>query len=119
MAWIVPLLAGLSAGICGALGLGGGSVLMLWLTLVLGLPQKQAQGINLLFFLPTSAVALISHVRHGMVDRHAALRLIASGLAGAALGCIAARFLPEELLRRAFGIFLLVLGARELLRRSD
>ena len=117
--WIMPLLAGLTAGVAGSLGLGGGSVLVLWLTLVMDMPQKQAQGMNLLFFLPTAAVALITHAINGMVDWRAAGRLIAVGLVGTALGCAAAGFLPADMLRRAFAIFLLILGARELLSKND
>ena len=116
---IIQLIAGLTAGIAGALGLGGGSVLMLWLTLALHLPQKQAQGINLLFFLPTAAVALISHAINRMIDWRTALRAAAAGLAGSAIGCTAAAYLPASALRRFFAIFLLILGARELLSKND
>ena len=53
--WLIPLLCGLGAGILSAWGVGGGTLLLLVMTLVLDVDQRTAQGINLLFFLPTAA----------------------------------------------------------------
>ena len=50
--WIGPALAGIASGILGSLGLGVGSVLILYLTIFLHMEQAQAQGINLVFFVP-------------------------------------------------------------------
>ena len=56
---IVALLAGLFSGIIGGMGLGGGAVLIIYLTLFTETEQLTAQGINLLFFIPTALLAVI------------------------------------------------------------
>ena len=50
--WLLPFLCGLGASIISAWGVGGGTLLLLVMTLLLGVDQRTAQGINLLFFLP-------------------------------------------------------------------
>lgn len=109
------LLAGFAAGFIGALGLGGGGVLVLFLTAFLGVGQYKAQGINLLFFIPIGVFALILHCRKKLVDWKTALPAILCGLAGAAGGCFLANFVGAGLLRKLFGGMLLLLGLWELL----
>jgi uncharacterized membrane protein YfcA len=58
ISFIIALLAGLATGILSAFGIGGGTLLLLWMTLFAGVEQHTAQGINLLYFLPTAAIAL-------------------------------------------------------------
>lgn len=111
---IVGTIAGLLAGIAGAMGLGGGSVLMLWLSLGLGMEQMKAQGINLLFFLPTAAVALIEHSRARLVQWRAALYSAALGLLGAGVGYALASALDKRWLGKLFGALLIIMGIREL-----
>jgi len=113
--WILPSLAGLLAGMAGAMGLGGGSVLLLYLTLVAGVGQITAQGINLMFFLPCALVSVLLSVKSGLIDRKTVLPAIAAGLPGAAVGCLLAGWLGGSL-RTIFGVYMLVLGLRELLR---
>ena len=64
--WLIPLLAGFGTGILSAWGVGGGTLLLLIMTLFLGVDQQAAQGINLLYFLPTAALALVSHGKNGL-----------------------------------------------------
>lgn len=59
----MPLLAGVGCGVLSAWGIGGGTLLLLVMTLVFGVDQTAAQGINLLYFLPTAAMGLIWHRR--------------------------------------------------------
>lgn len=108
------LLAGLLAGVVSGMGIGGGAILIpviLWLT---DISQQQAQGVNLLYFLPTAAVALVTHVRAGNVRTPVAKSLIWTGLLGAAAGALAALWLEGELLRKLFGGFLFAVGLLEL-----
>ena len=114
--WMTAAAAGVISGIAGSLGLGGGSVLLLYLTVFAGMSQRHAQGINLLFFIPCAVTALISHSRAGLVAWRDALPCAAVGLLGSASGYILAGMLDESVLRRMFAIFLLALGTTELLR---
>ncbi|MCL2486969.1 MAG: TSUP family transporter [Oscillospiraceae bacterium] len=117
--WIMPSLAGLLAGMAGAMGLGGGSVLMLWLTLGLSMEQMRAQGINLLFFVFTGAIALIIHAKSGMIDWRKSLWCALFGLAGAGGGYLAATLIGGTWLSRLFGGFLLVFGLREIFAKDE
>ena len=67
--WLLPALAGFGAGILSAWGVGGGTLLLLLMTLFLGVDQTQAQGINLLYFLPTAGMSLLEHRKNGYLDR--------------------------------------------------
>ena len=111
---LLNLLTGFLAGFTGALGLGGGGVLVLFLTVFLGVSQLKAQGINLLFFIPIGIFALFFHARKKLVDWKAALPAVVCGLAGAALGCVLARYFGAVVVRKIFGALLLALGSWEL-----
>ena len=67
----VAAAVGVLCGIISGFGIGGGSVLMVWMTAVLAMEQRTAQGINLLYFLPTAAAALIIHIREKRICRQA------------------------------------------------
>lgn len=110
MIWIAAFLSGA----LGAMGLGGGSLLLLWLTLGMGLDQLTAQGVNLLFFLPTGLLAVALHSKSRLIRWKVALPAICAGLPGAMAGVWAAGLLPQEWLRRIFGGLVLLLGIREL-----
>lgn len=116
--WLIPLLAGTAAGVLSGMGLGGGSLLLLYLTAFAGVDQHLAQGINLLYFLPTAASALPAHWKNGYVVRSALLPAIGAGLAAAAPAAWIATALDAALLRKCFNLFLLYVGLRELLRKS-
>lgn len=111
------VLAGLATGILSGFGVGGGTLLLLWLTTWGGMTQQQAQGINLLYFLPAAGAALPAHWKNGYVERSLLLPAITAGLAAAALTAWLAAGLDTGLLRRCFGGFLLAVGLRELFRR--
>lgn len=114
--WLLPLLAGAAAGVLSGFGIGGGSLLLIYMTGFAGVPQNLAQGINLLYFLPTAGAALPAHVKNGYIEKKALPPAILAGLAGTALAAWLATALDVEILRKCFGAFLLVIGTRELFR---
>lgn len=112
-----PWIAGAAGVVCGILsgfGIGGGSLLMVWMTAAASLDQKTAQSINLLYFLPTSLGALIFHIRNRQVRWQAVIPAALCGCVTAALTAWLAADLEVELLRRMFGAFLLLVGLTEL-----
>lgn len=117
--WFFPLLAGTVTGVLSGFGIGGGTLLLIYMTSFAGVEQHLAQGINLLYFLPTAAAALPAHIKNGYVDKSAALPAIAAGLVGTGLAAWAATALDVALLRRFFGGFLIFIGIRELFRPSE
>ena len=108
--WLLPFLCGLGASIISAWGVGGGTLLLLVMTLFLGVDQRAAQGINLLFFLPTAVSALVCHWRGGYLDKHTLKNAVPWAVLAAALGAWAATALDVEVLRKPFGVYLLLSG---------
>ena len=113
----VCVIIGSLLGFLTGMGVGGGSLLILWLTLVSGFDQATARGINLLFFLPASAICCVCRLRQGKLKLRECLPAIVSGCIAAVLGSLAAASMNTELLRKPFGILLLATGLRELLYR--
>jgi len=108
------ILAGAICGVLSGFGIGGGSLLMVWMTAVMELEQTAAQSINLLYFLPTAAAALIFHFKNGAICKKALLPAILAGCSAAVGGALLAGLLDPGLLRKLFGGFLLAVGIREL-----
>lgn len=107
---------GLLTGIIASMGLGGGFVLLIWLTMFQDMPQRAAQGINLLFFLPIALVSVVMHARAGLIDKRLVWSLIPGGILGAVLGLSApggGRTASEVV--RAFP---LAFGLREIFRKA-
>jgi len=111
---MVNFLIGFSAALLGALGMGGGSVLLVYLTAFAGVEQLTAQGINLMFFFPVAIIALIFHCRNKLVQFKIAAFTIIGGIGGVFLGKWLAEFLGNGLLRKAFAVGLLLLGIHEI-----
>ncbi|MCL2840829.1 MAG: sulfite exporter TauE/SafE family protein [Defluviitaleaceae bacterium] len=108
------ILAGLAAGIVSGMGIGGGAILIPALTIFLGLEQQQAQHINLLYFIPTAALALRVHVKEGNIEKKGLLPLILWGLPGAICGALIALKLDANYLRKGFAVFLLAMAVYEI-----
>jgi len=115
---LLALAASFLAAVIGALGMGGGSVLIIYLTAYLGLEQLEAQGINLVFFLPVAALALFFHQKNRLIKWKIALPCIALGLAGVYFGTGLAMRVSPSLLGKLFGGFLLIIGLREVFARN-
>lgn len=113
----VAIAAGAACGVLSGFGIGGGSLLMVWMTAVLQMEQRTAQAINLLFFLPTAAASLIFHVKSGQVACKATVPAALAGLATAALSAWVATMIDAALLRKVFGVFLLFVGVSEIFRK--
>lgn len=118
MSWLIALLAGTVTGILSAFGIGGGSLLLIYLTAFAGVSQHAAQGINLLYFLPAAAAALPAHKKNGLLEKEIILPAILAGLAAAAATALLSNSLDTRFLRKLFGLFLLYIGLRELFRRD-
>lgn len=112
------IVIGFLTGIAASMGLGGGFILIIWLTLFKGMAQSAAQGVNLLFFLPVALLSVIIHAKNKLIDKEILLRAVAAGVAGAALGCFLSFGLGDELLRKMFGGIVAVVGLRELFHKK-
>ena len=99
------------------LGVGGGSLLILWLTLVLEMPQTAARGYNLLFFPPFALICCYPRRKQGAVTLRKVLPAILAGCAAAAVFSLISTWMDLEILRKLFGVLLLATGIRELCYR--
>ena len=106
------VLAGAGSGL---LGVGGGTFVVPYLVLVVGLSQHEAQATSLLVVLPTAIVAAESLRRRGVGDVRLGLRIGVVGVAGGVAGALLALVLPASLLRLGFAVLLAGVGVRLLL----
>lgn len=107
---IFLILAGLSAGILGGMGMGGGTLLIPLLNIFFGVNQHTAQAVNLAAFIPMSALALIIHIKNKLVDYKKALIIIIPACITAAAGAFAAKYTDSNCLQKIFGGFLILLA---------
>ena len=113
----VSILMGTLLGFLSGIGVGGGSLLIIWLTLVLGLEHLPARNINLLFFIPSAIIACFFRWKQGKLDLKKILPAILLGCINAALFSFLSRNIDITVLKKLFGILLLLTGVRELLYR--
>lgn len=104
-------------GFLSGLGVGGGSLLMLWLTLAVGMEYEQARILNLLFFLPSAFIATLFRRKQGSVNFKKILPAIACGCVAAALFSYIGNRMDTTILKKFFGGLLLFTGLRELFYR--
>lgn len=116
--WAGVLAVGFFSGIISGMGIGGGTILIPALLLLTDINQHQAQGVNLVYFIPTALTALAAHQKAGNIEWKTARPLALAGLAGAAAGALLAVSLKASLLRRAFGAFLLLMGLSEVFKKK-
>ena len=117
--WPVAVSVGTVLGFLSGLGIGGGSLLILWLTLVLDMDPSAARGINLLFFLPAAAVACFFRWKQGCIQWKLLLPAILGGCVSAAVCSLLSLGMDMELLKKLFGGLLIVTGLRELLSKPQ
>lgn len=116
---LTAFLAGTATGILSAFGVGGGSLLLIYLTAFAGFSQQAAQGINLLYFLPAAAAALPAHRKNGLLDRKTILPAVLAGLFTAGGAAWLSNGLDTSVLRKFFGVFLLYIGITQLLAKDE
>lgn len=104
-------------GYLSGLGVGGGSLLILWLTLVLGMPQSVARSINLMFFITAAGAVSLFRWRHGALNGKVILPAVLAGCCSAVIFSLFSRNLDVTWLKKLFGLLLLITGVRELCYR--
>ncbi len=119
MSTILAIAVGALTGILSGFGIGGGSLLILYLTAVVGVEQYAAGGTNLLYFLACAPAALVSHIRHKRVEFRAVWWCVLAGAVTSLAAAWVASVMNTDLLRRLFGILLLYVGARELFYKNQ
>lgn len=114
---VIAVIAGAVLGFLAGLGIGGGSLLILWLTMVAGMETGKAQSVNLLFFLTAAGSVTLFRWKKGTLHLERILPAIICGSLAAAVFSWAASSWNTDVLKKMFGVLLLATGARELLYR--
>lgn len=115
----IGIAVGAATGILSGMGIGGGSLLILYLTVFSNVDQYTAGGINLLYFLCCAPTALVSHIRNHRIEWAAVWRCFLSGVPTSLACAWLASCLPSDWLRRLFGLLLLYIGFRELFGKTQ
>lgn len=113
----VAFVVGSVLGILAGLGVGGGSLLILWLTMVLGMEHPTAAGINLLFFIPSAIIASLFQWKQGVLNLRKVLPAMIAACISAAICSVMRQHIPLGILKKIFGALLLLTGFRELFYR--
>lgn len=108
------LVLGTALGFLAGIGVGGGSLLIIWLTLILGLEHAQARVFNLLFFLPSSIICTLFRWRQGKLDIKKILPAIICGCIASLTFSYIGSHLDISLLKKLFGVLLILTALREL-----
>ena len=111
---MLEIFIGIISGAVTSIGMGGGTILVLFLTLFLNYDQQSAQGLNLLFFIPTSIIAIIIYIKEKSINLKLACTISVFGVIGAIIGAKIANYIQTEQLKKWFGIFLLIIAINEI-----
>jgi len=117
MSFVMLSIVGLASGVLASMGLGGGFVLVVYLALFTDFVQKGAQGINLLFFIPITLIAVCIHIKNKLIDIKTAVICSVIGIPAVVAGFYIAQSIDNIWLRKAFAVFIIVSGLKDLLSR--
>ena len=117
MSFVIAVLIGAVTGVISAWGIGGGTLLVLYMSSFTKISQHSAQGINLLYFLPTSIAALISHIRNKLIEWKCVIPAVICGVPTAVLTSLLALKLNTGILSKCFSVFVIAVGVSEFFRK--
>ncbi len=110
----MEVLIGIISGVVSGTGMGGGTILIFCLTFFMGIEQHMAQATNLIFFIPTSLVAIIVNIRNKNINLKLAIILSIFGILGAIIGAEISVHINVDVLRKCFGAFLALVALNEI-----
>lgn len=112
------IIIGFLSGIISGMGIGGGTLLIPSLVLIIGLSQIEAQGVNLLIFIPVAIIAIFTHREKGNIEFKYTKKIAISGIFSAIIASLIAVNLPSTSLRKYFSFFLLLMGLFEFFKKE-
>ena len=107
---LIGFISGIVSGTC----MGGGTILILCLSIFLGINQKTAQATNLIFFIPTSIAAIYINMKQKNINIKLAKQIIFWGIIGTIIGALIAQKINVTVLKKMFGIFLAIIAIHEI-----
>lgn len=119
MSALLAALAGAATGVLSSWGVGGGTLLIIYMTVAAGIEQQTAQGINLMYFVPASLTALISHIKNRLIDKSAVIPAIITGVPVTLASALLSSLVSVDLMRKIFAAFLIITGVSEIFRKGE
>lgn len=111
---MLPVIFGLIAGVITGLGMGGGTILILLLSLFMNLDQHIAQATNLVFFIPTALAAIVINIKQKNINLKLAVIVSIFGIIGAIIGATISDIISSEVLKKCFAVFILIIALHEI-----
>ena len=111
---MIEILIGIISGIVSGTGMGGGTILIFFFSFFMGIEQHIAQATNLIFFVPTSIVAIIVNLKNKNIYLKSAIIISVFGILGAIIGANISINIDVSLLKKSFGIFLAIIAIHEI-----
>lgn len=111
---MLEVLTGVISGIVSGTGMGGGTILILILSVFMGIDQHVAQATNLVFFVPTSITAIITVIKEKLIVWKIAIPVAISGIVGAIIGARISLNMNVNSLKKYFGYFLIIITIHEI-----
>lgn len=111
---MLEILTGVISGIISGTGMGGGTILILVLSIFMGVQQHVAQATNIVFFIPTSIIAIIVSIKQKMIDIKLGTVIVITGVIGAIIGAKIAQKVTDQNLKKYFGVFLGIIAIYEI-----
>lgn len=111
---MAEIVIGLISGIVSGTGMGGGTILIFLLTFIMGVDQHMAQATNLIFFIPTSIVAILVNLKNKNIDLKLGIIISIFGILGAIIGANISLRTNVDILKKCFGIFLALVAINEI-----
>ena len=107
-------LIGILSGITTALGVGGGTILILFLTIFLRLDQKTSQAINLFCYIPAAIICIFLNIKNKNIIFKNIHLIVLFGIIGSIIGSFVSKNIDSQILKKLFGIFLIMLAISEI-----
>ena len=111
---MLQIFIGIISGIVSGMGMGGGTILIFLLIFICNIEQHIAQATNLIFFIPTSIIAIIVNIKNKNIDIKLGIYTAIFGILGAIIGANIAIYTDVNKLRKLFGVFLIIIVLHEI-----
>ena len=118
METLILIISGFLSGALGSLGVGGGGVLIIFLTFFLSFQRQTAAFTNLLFFIPIALFSTIIYAKQRQIDFKKVLFLVPTGLVGSAFGVYLSNIIQTEMLTKIFGAILIFISLKTIFTKE-
>ncbi len=110
----MEIVAGIISGAIASWGMGGGALLIPLLSTFFHIEQHAAQATNLIFFIPTALCSVIINAKNKNIKYKIGIQITIFGIIGAIIGALLSNKLEKNILRKIFGIMLIIIAMIEI-----